>query len=175
MWQRGRAVKISDSLVNIHGNTGLGNERWPVVTFTVAPLILPYKIVCGPASAWSKIFHGPVEISFQTKSQFRSVDLLWSCIFYMKKTGKTKNSPWPRTGVLQNNFWPRWKLHWNKLWLCRANPKNNQWPCSAKGPKWQVVPLQIYRSHCPKNVDRSLRMGQYLCEYRNEKWAVASC
>ena len=54
--------------VNIYGNTGPGNERWPVVKFAVAPLILPYKIVYGPVFAWSKIFHGPVEISFQNKS-----------------------------------------------------------------------------------------------------------
>ena len=46
----------------------MGNEQWPVVKFTVALLILPYKIVYGPVSDWSKIFHGPVEISFQTKS-----------------------------------------------------------------------------------------------------------
>ena len=37
--------------VNIYGNMGPGNERWPVVKFTVAPLILPYKIVYGPLSA----------------------------------------------------------------------------------------------------------------------------
>ena len=61
---------------------GPGNERWPVVKFTVAPFNLPYKIVYGPVSAWSKIFHGPVEISFQNKSLF------WSRIFHMKKTGK---------------------------------------------------------------------------------------
>ena len=29
---------------NIYGNTGPENEQWPVVKFTVAPLILLYKI-----------------------------------------------------------------------------------------------------------------------------------
>ena len=62
-----RPMIIEKGPVNIYGKTGPGNERWPVVKFTVAPLILPYKIVYGPVSAWSKIFHGPVEISFQNK------------------------------------------------------------------------------------------------------------
>ena len=53
----------SKGAVNIYGNTGPGTERWQVVKFTVAPLILPYKIVNGPVLAWSKIHHGPVEIS----------------------------------------------------------------------------------------------------------------
>ena len=61
--------------VNIYGNTGPGNERWPVVKFTVAQLIFPYKIVYGPVSAWSKIHHGPVEISIQNSCWLGSIDL----------------------------------------------------------------------------------------------------
>ena len=53
--------------VNIYGNAGPGNEPCPAVKFTMAPLILPYKIVFGPVSSWSKIFHGPVEVSFQNR------------------------------------------------------------------------------------------------------------
>ena len=63
-----RGPRDAKEPVNIYGNTGAGNERWPVVKFTVTPLILPYKIVYGPVSACSKIFHGPVEISIQNKS-----------------------------------------------------------------------------------------------------------
>ena len=73
---------------NIYGNTGPGNERWPVVKFAVAPLILPYKIVYGPVSAWSKFLHGPVEISIQNSCWPRSTNLLWPRIFTMRKTGK---------------------------------------------------------------------------------------
>ena len=46
--------------VNIYGKTGPGNEQWRVVNFTMALLILPYNIVYGPISAWSKILYGPV-------------------------------------------------------------------------------------------------------------------
>ena len=58
---------IDKGPVNIYGKTGPGNERWPVVKFTVAPLILLYKIAYGPVTAWPQIFHGPVEIFFQIK------------------------------------------------------------------------------------------------------------
>ena len=51
---------IDKVTVNIYGNTRPGNERWPVVKSTVAPLILPYKVVYGPVPAWSKFLHGPV-------------------------------------------------------------------------------------------------------------------
>ena len=54
-------------LVNIYGDTGPENERWPVVKFIVSPFILPYQIVYGPVFAWSKIFHDPLEISIQNK------------------------------------------------------------------------------------------------------------
>ena len=47
--------------VNIYGNTGPGNERWPLVKFAVAPLISPYKIVHGPVPAWSKFLYGPLK------------------------------------------------------------------------------------------------------------------
>ena len=49
-----RAIKV-----NIHGNKG------PVSKSTVAPLILPYKIVYGPVSTCSKILHVPLEISIR--------------------------------------------------------------------------------------------------------------
>ena len=39
--------------LDIYENTGPGNGE----KFTVAPLILPYKTVHGPVSAWSKILH----------------------------------------------------------------------------------------------------------------------
>ena len=78
----------SKGLVNIYGNTGPGNERWPVVKFTVALLILPYNIVYGPVSACSKILHGPVEISIGNSCWPRSIYLSWPRIFIMKKTGK---------------------------------------------------------------------------------------
>ena len=45
----------SKGAVNIYRNTGPGNERWPVVKFIVAPLILPYKIVYGPISLAQKL------------------------------------------------------------------------------------------------------------------------
>ena len=80
--------KVDKGAVNIYGNTGPGNERWSVVKFTVAPLILTFKIVYGPVSAWSKILYGPVEISIQNSCWPRGIDLLWPRIFTMRKTGK---------------------------------------------------------------------------------------
>ena len=47
--------------VNIYGNTGPGNERWPVVKFTVALLILPNKIVYVPSPLGHKFFMAPLK------------------------------------------------------------------------------------------------------------------
>ena len=72
--------------VNIYGNTGPGNDRWPVGKFTVAQLILLYKIVYGPVSACLRILHGPIEISIRKSFWPHNINLPWPRIFIMRKT-----------------------------------------------------------------------------------------
>ena len=71
-------ILLAKGPVNIYGNTGLGNERWPVVKFTVALLILPDKIMYGPGSTLSKTTSSP-GTSFHLKDRPRTMNKCYKC------------------------------------------------------------------------------------------------
>ena len=55
--------------------------------------------------------------------------------FIMRKTGKSRYSPWPRIGVLQNILAPVEIYIEISSGPVGVNPQNDRWPRLTEGPK----------------------------------------